>query len=927
MTKQSPTKEGKVIDEKNNSNPKADGKGKEIKPSDDETQKEKRAQRIVLKSNSPKLTSRLTLRTKTTIKPSTDGQRSKFAMNGQTTNPAKADTQHTSRRATNSTPSRSPHTTLRSRAGNSSHALSEGMLDYVGGSPSKTVHPRKLAEPRQSANTSVQLPCRSPAPNTQAAATISHQVIAEDENRNRAAKPTTTVHISREPSRHTTLSFQRPGLTGHEEAEYEHLIEPSQVTGPNSFLVKVLSENPSSHIDQMPHWELVDYPRPITPTPVSITPVYPSIRIRPIATVPKRKNEQSSTDVENTLSLSKAQTSIKDPHLYEAGSVCSPDKYKPSACSREKSDEDFESNIRSILTQSNRAQRHRGNKSQDSVKSVKWDPSIVSLGPVTSPKTTGTKVKQSEATGAKNRLKDSLKDFTNTVKDLKKRDRHVLAQLLEALRNIESDDDSSIVLVDKDESEQNVIVPRAPTNTEGQKFDHGLTSNERISKAIVVKGQKTNKEALASGLVQSASSAQGTTRERSKSTSSDQTLVGSDETCIKLNAAPSLSLLKKLNPRAPVFGDFEKEKYKETRFDQMKQPHDLQSTLQKKRQSCTDGDGAEQGICTDAKVEKYVPPALRGDRKAYSSERRPQEPVWIKIRSDQSPNKHQYPDTQDPGRNENPKSFVKWHQEPKVNVLEVDKQNQAEWLSQWLLEAAKPDHGSGIHHPAGSQAVIHSIEPCSANYEHAIEDFALSTQVHRDTATHTNDGHGLPLPLDWAPVNQSMVQWPNLPAEWHSIWPLPVAGPLIPVPPPPFNCGGPFPQGPYPLQLPVSLISPLVPEPSMHAPTAPRMRVPSEEKPGRTAQVLDPAWADMVLTKFMSKFPMTGKCQSNFPVPPIQDLDTKAAQIQQKLELLLLQQKEKKAFERRSRGSAKRIPSDPIPSLLSSQSENLIKFD
>ncbi|KAF8863641.1 hypothetical protein BDZ45DRAFT_670214 [Acephala macrosclerotiorum] len=156
--------------------------------------------------------------------------------------------------------------------------------------------------------------------------------------------------------------------------------------------------------------------------------------------------------------------------------------------------------------------------------------------------------------------------------------------------------------------------------------------------------------------------------------------------------------------------------------------------------------------------------------------------------------------------------------------------------------------------------------------------------------------------MEWTstPFNH-MMHFPNLPAEYYPIRPLPIVGPLIPIPPPAYFGGQPFLQGATPMQLP----APLIPEPSTS-----KVLASGKGKAGRIAMPLDSAWADKVLGNFMSKFPMTGKRQSNFPVPPIQELDTKAAQIQQKLELLILKQKEKKAYERRSGGSPQGVSND-----------------
>jgi len=74
--------------------------------------------------------------------------------------------------------------------------------------------------------------------------------------------------------------------------------------------------------------------------------------------------------------------------------------------------------------------------------------------------------------------------------------------------------------------------------------------------------------------------------------------------------------------------------------------------------------------------------------------------------------------------------------------------------------------------------------------------------------------------------------------------------------------------------------------------------IPIENEHGRVAQTIEPAWAEAILEKFISKYPMTGKVKSASPATA---QGRHAAAIQQRLEYLLMQEKEKKALEEMSR--------------------------
>ncbi|KAH8687555.1 hypothetical protein BGZ60DRAFT_522205 [Tricladium varicosporioides] len=73
--------------------------------------------------------------------------------------------------------------------------------------------------------------------------------------------------------------------------------------------------------------------------------------------------------------------------------------------------------------------------------------------------------------------------------------------------------------------------------------------------------------------------------------------------------------------------------------------------------------------------------------------------------------------------------------------------------------------------------------------------------------------------------------------------------------------------------------------------------VPPEFGHGRVAQAIDHTWSRNLLDTFSTKYPQTGKAQENMPAPSQM---RQAAAIQQQLEFLIYQEKEKKAFQERT---------------------------
>ncbi|QSZ33085.1 hypothetical protein DSL72_002670 [Monilinia vaccinii-corymbosi] len=88
-------------------------------------------------------------------------------------------------------------------------------------------------------------------------------------------------------------------------------------------------------------------------------------------------------------------------------------------------------------------------------------------------------------------------------------------------------------------------------------------------------------------------------------------------------------------------------------------------------------------------------------------------------------------------------------------------------------------------------------------------------------------------------------------------------------------------------------------------------QIPSDEEEGRVAKVMDHRLAEPLLARFHEKYPLTGTLCANPPSPPPAPVKS-AAEIQEELERLLLQEKEKKAFAKPSEFAGKlRAPKGP----------------
>ncbi|KAK2625796.1 hypothetical protein QTJ16_005108 [Diplocarpon rosae] len=451
----------------------------------------------------------------------------------------------------------------------------------------------------------------------------------------------------------------------------------------------------------------------------------------------------------------------------------------------ESSDEGLESKMKDLLSRREPNRRMR----RPEVKSVKWDPAILDCGPLTSI-TNKLKVDTDRTPDfpSQQRVKRSTKDWENNFDDLaemaselKRGDRRILQKLLEALKHVESSDDSTVII-----------------------------NRQKDRK------QSTKDEAAV---------APGTAKATKEGTSSS-----------------------KLNPAAPVYRNSTDIK---ARMSPRKEnlPHGggqwPLNVRRKRPHSASDETLESQDI---AKASKYIPPALRA-RNILPTSSTKQEPIWINTSrplqffTDKSDD-GQGPCTQLPGL-----------------------------LNDWLLN-------SSVDPDITLQSAIEAQDR-----QMALDDQKIGLQVQ-------------PLVSTWLPsMPFEQLQDPTLPQSWwphldcqpfvHNLRPLPdwCAMPIAPV---------------SIIPLPFSQLKTFPPQLSKNV--KPPVRIPRETESGRTAATLEPAWATQVLDRFTEKYPLTGKVippAAPSPLSKPSRLGKNASEIQQKLEELLLYQKEKKVFEQR----------------------------
>lgn len=200
---------------------------------------------------------------------------------------------------------------------------------------------------------------------------------------------------------------------------------------------------------------------------------------------------------------------------------------------------------------------------------------------------------------------------------------------------------------------------------------------------------------------------------------------------------------------------------------------------------------------------------------------------------------------------------------------------------------AKPVKSSDIVHeikcsPRKDRGSSNSLNPEAACFK----NFA-SARVHTSPRKEYHDRRGLSWQEDISPTSNEMLPLfypkPLIPAE--PIWIKTPQNKLIPPPGPsiPFKAH-------VGRKVPVKTIRP---------------RTPNEEEEGRIAKVMDHRLAEPLLARFHEKYPLTGTICTNPPSPPPAPVKN-AAEIQEELERLLLQEKEKKAF-------ANPFPAKPRP--------------
>jgi len=464
----------------------------------------------------------------------------------------------------------------------------------------------------------------------------------------------------------------------------------------------------------------------------------------------------------------------------------------------ELSGDDLESRMRSFLRKRERSRISR----RSEIKSVKWDPAIVACGPLT-PITNKSKQNEHYATKPlKDRqleeptkdLESSLDNLNQIAADLMKADRRILQQLLEALKSVDSSDDTTIIRPKK---------TRIPLGEQIIKDNHTKT----------------------------------------RSTEPDRTSTTSN--------------VKALNPKAPVYRNFTPVK---VRFPAQKENIPQESkwplNVQRKRpHSSQDGKDIRLSVHDHAKPSKYIPPALR-TRKAPSTaentDKENIEPIWIKT----SP---PYSVLPSPEHSDQSGGFPNSHE----SLLDAPL-DQMYGLQTPLL--AQPPRG-----PLDNQPIF----PPSW--------MAGFPNIYQQQLSQPFVAMGFYSPYGGFGLQPSVVPTPLLSPDWYPV-------PMVPVPT-------------LPAQHEQILKPSSQPEKNLKDRTKrlPVNVIPSEAEHGRIAVTLEPAWATQVLEKFMAKYPKTG---TKKPLPKPTKEKKVATKIQQRLEVLLLYQKEKKAMEEKFGHSA-----------------------
>ncbi|KAL2071429.1 hypothetical protein VTL71DRAFT_12664 [Oculimacula yallundae] len=252
----------------------------------------------------------------------------------------------------------------------------------------------------------------------------------------------------------------------------------------------------------------------------------------------------------------------------------------PFYADEELSGDDLESRMRSFLKRRERSRISR----RSEIKAVKWDPAIVTCGPLSSITNNAKAIETPSAVSPRERqhdeptkdLKYSLDNLHEIAADLKKADKRILQQLLEALKSADSSDDTTIIRPKK---------RRVPL---------GEQKNE-------VKGSHTV----------------------------------TDRTVESQQNKIAASVVKGLNPEAPVYRNFAivKDRFSPQKENKENIPQGSRWPLnvQRKRpHSIEDGHNVTQGFYNPAKPTKYIPPALRTRKASPTFPRQGIEPIWVK---------------------------------------------------------------------------------------------------------------------------------------------------------------------------------------------------------------------------------------------------------------------------------------------------------
>ncbi|KAG4437026.1 hypothetical protein IFR05_007487 [Cadophora sp. M221] len=466
----------------------------------------------------------------------------------------------------------------------------------------------------------------------------------------------------------------------------------------------------------------------------------------------------------------------------------------------ELSGDDLKSKMRSFLRRRDRSRISR----RSDIKSVSWDPAIISCGPL--PSITN-KPKQSDGYSDRlqqqkqrdeptSELENSLNNLNQIAMDLKKADRRILQQLLEALKNVDSSDDTTII------RPKNARVPLGEQKVK-VKANHPTTST----------------------------------------TSTTSTPQQSNNTPV---------VVKGLNPEAPVYRNFAGVKarfspHKENK-ENIPQGGKWPLNVQRKRPHSSENSiDTRNSLYDPAKPNKYIPPALRTRKASSSFSKQEVEPIWIKTFQPFSTAHNQADDVQ-----------------------HGNFQNAIESQESLIDTALDPMHALQpllLAQPPRVSLDSQPILPPSwmAGFQAAQQQFSKSLFPM-----------GIYGPYPEFGFSPNIASNPAISPDWYPV-------PIIPLPT-------------IPVQHEQSPSHPQQPSKKSKDQTKrlPVNVIPSETEAGRIAMALEPAWATHVLDKFIEKYPMTGKAK---PLPKLTKEKKVATKIQQRLEVLLLYQKEKRAME------------------------------